>query len=68
MKKSCPKCNKLFTSATYKYCYECNIANKSTDETDDKVMMILINTIHILKRKYLKQFVIVYGGFTLKIN
>ena len=36
MKKSCPKCNKLFTSATYKYCYECNIANKSTDETDDK--------------------------------
>ena len=36
MKKSCPKCNKLFTSATYKYCYECNIANKSVEFIDDK--------------------------------
>jgi 5-methylcytosine-specific restriction endonuclease McrA len=36
MKKSCPKCTKLFTSATYKYCYECNVANKTIDFIDDK--------------------------------
>ena len=36
MKKSCPKCTKLFTSTTYKYCYECNIANKTIDFIDDK--------------------------------
>ena len=35
MKKPCPKCTKL-TSATYKYCYACNIENKSTDFIDDK--------------------------------
>jgi len=38
MKKSCPKCNKLFTSSTFKYCYECNIKNKDdkpTEENDD---------------------------------
>ena len=36
MKKSCPKCTKLFKSATYKYCYECNIASKTIDFLDDK--------------------------------
>ena len=36
MKKTCPKCTKLFTSATYKYCYECNVANKTIDFVDDK--------------------------------
>ena len=36
MKKSCPKCTKLFTSATYKYCYECNVDNKTIDFVDDK--------------------------------
>lgn len=36
MKKPCPKCTKLFTSATYKYCYKCNIENQSTELIDDK--------------------------------
>lgn len=39
MKKSCPKCNKLFTSSTFKYCYECNTKNKddkTTEENDEK--------------------------------
>lgn len=38
MKKSCAKCNKLFTTATsYKYCYECNISNKTLEEIDDRL-------------------------------
>ena len=41
MKKTCPKCSKTFTSATFKYCYSCNIAKKScddnsTEDNDDK--------------------------------
>lgn len=36
MKKSCPKCNKLFTSATFKLCYACNIQNKTDNDDDEK--------------------------------
>ena len=39
MKKTCPKCNKIFTSSTFKYCYECNTKNKDDkpcDFVDDK--------------------------------
>lgn len=36
MKKTCAKCNKLFTSSTYKYCYKCNIDDKPIEFIDDK--------------------------------
>ena len=51
MKKSCPKCNKLFTSATFKLCYACNILNKTDDDDDDKSDNDIDKNIPYIKEK-----------------
>ena len=67
MKKPCPKCTKL-TSATYKYCYACNIENKSTDFIDDKSDDDIDKVQPYIKEKFQNVLGILFGVSTSKIK